>query len=407
LISGNIGLWDQALALEWVIDNIAYFGGDPEKITIMGENAGAFSVGLHLLSPITRNLFKNAIMISGSALNHLVGENPEIAKNKWLKGAKSIGCGDGTKWTSEVISCLRRADANNLVKLSQLSMVGKVNENEVTPQVVFGDSFLPEEPLKMISSGDHKKNVNLFIGTTEDEGGLMLPMVDLIKYSLTSPKGITKEEAFDELKKFSEQLVSKTPINGEEVSKTYISPLPSDDQNLIRRTIGIALGDFYITCPTIEFAKLLFKSDSNRIQVYQYYWTRKVSDGLVPCAEWMGACHGSDTSMLFGMPFVKNDLYNDDDRNYSLKIIQTFSHFAYHGYNLITFHYSYKYLILTLHFSLPEPQLNKKWPKYHIKDHKVIAPFYEFSGKNDNKKRIYELDLKSNECENLWKKYIS
>jgi carboxylesterase type B len=330
LITGNIGLWDQTLALEWVIDNIAYFGGDPKQITIIGQNAGAFSVGVHLLSPISRNFFKNAIMISGSALNHLVGENPELAQKKWLKGAKSIGCGNGEKWTTEVIACLRRADADKLIKLSQSSIVGK-KEEEITPQVIYGDTFLPEEPIKMLSNGDHRKNINIFIGTTDDEGGLMLPMIDLIKYSLTSPKGMTKEEAYEELKRFSAKLVSKKPIKGEEISKHYISALPSDDHNLMRRTIGIALGDFYITCPTIQFAKSMFKSDVNKIKVYQYFWTRKINDNMIPCAEWMGACHGSDTSMLFGMPFVKRDLYNDEDRNVSLKIIKTFSHFAYKG----------------------------------------------------------------------------
>jgi hypothetical protein len=55
----------------------------------------------------------------------------------------------------------------------------------------------------MLSNGDHRKNINIFIDPTDDEGGFMLPMIDLIKYSLTSPKDITKEEAYEELKRFS------------------------------------------------------------------------------------------------------------------------------------------------------------------------------------------------------------
>ena len=62
---GNVGLWDQSLALKWVIKNIEAFRGDPDNICIFGESAGSISTSIHILSPITRNLFKNAIMESG------------------------------------------------------------------------------------------------------------------------------------------------------------------------------------------------------------------------------------------------------------------------------------------------------------------------------------------------------
>jgi carboxylesterase type B len=63
-LKGNFGLMDQRLALQWVHDNIAEFGGDPDKITLFGESAGAMSVGLHLISPESQPLFNAAIIES-------------------------------------------------------------------------------------------------------------------------------------------------------------------------------------------------------------------------------------------------------------------------------------------------------------------------------------------------------
>ena len=62
--SGNVGLYDQVLALEWTKKNIINFGGDPEKITLVGESAGAHGVAVHLTSPLTSELFNRAILQS-------------------------------------------------------------------------------------------------------------------------------------------------------------------------------------------------------------------------------------------------------------------------------------------------------------------------------------------------------
>jgi acetylcholinesterase len=76
---GNMGLWDQHLALKWTKQNIAMFGGDNDCITIFGESAGGASVTMHVLSPQSQTLFNRAITQSGSATSPWALEPPVVS----------------------------------------------------------------------------------------------------------------------------------------------------------------------------------------------------------------------------------------------------------------------------------------------------------------------------------------
>lgn len=77
LFAGNVGMWDQALAIRWLKDNARAFGGDPDLITLFGESAGGSAVNLHLLSPVTKGLARRGILQSGTLnapWSHMSGE---------------------------------------------------------------------------------------------------------------------------------------------------------------------------------------------------------------------------------------------------------------------------------------------------------------------------------------------
>lgn len=113
-VKGNMVLWDQIMALQWIQDNIRSFGGDPDQITLAGNSAGGWSVTAHILSPLSRNLFKYAVVMSGSVQRQIM--TAEKAKKFWLDNIRHTDCANDQDENidSKMIECLMKMSPEKL-----------------------------------------------------------------------------------------------------------------------------------------------------------------------------------------------------------------------------------------------------------------------------------------------------
>jgi acetylcholinesterase len=167
-IPGNAALKDQSLALRWVQKNIRHFGGDPDRVTLSGQSAGAHSVTAHLISPMSRGLFHRVIALSGALAwqKDLQRDNLDAAR----KQAGLVNC--TTESVAAMLACLHQTPFQAIVNTnSRIAEIAECPMLAWMPVVEpdFGqERFIEEEPVKLFREGRFHR-VPVLTGVTEDE----------------------------------------------------------------------------------------------------------------------------------------------------------------------------------------------------------------------------------------------
>jgi para-nitrobenzyl esterase len=156
--SGNYGYLDQNAALKWVNRNIAKFGGDPAKVIISGQSAGAGSVVQQIFSPLSKGLFRGAVMLSGC---NWTGENTPLAK------AEETGLEIQKLLKASSLDEMRQVPADRILAMQSESQVGVSNPGVRTGPVIDG-YFMPKTKAAILEA--HEVNdVPIIASYTHDE----------------------------------------------------------------------------------------------------------------------------------------------------------------------------------------------------------------------------------------------
>lgn len=286
-----LGILDQQMALRWVKQNIAAFGGNPDNVTIFGESAGGGSVSCHLVAKGSEGLFQHAIAMSG-ALNLTFSQQDYDRYDQ----AEALLRLSGSKNMDDLMA-LSEEDLLRLIEMEtgRLGLEGESSLGSLNNHPMRDDhrSIIPTDPFKALADGA-AKDVDIIIGTTADESKYWTYLFTYMGENgvqLFCDRMLTAKE--DEAR----QILGK---DGGVVDK-FIETVVCDQDEISAQYPKIwerteLLTEMSFLLPSLIMAQN-HEAAGGKGRTYMYYFAK----GFAPESglEWTGACHACELTYAF------------------------------------------------------------------------------------------------------------
>ncbi|XP_017885728.1 carboxylesterase 1C-like [Ceratina calcarata] len=297
---GNYGMFDQLAALDWIQKKIQQFGGSSSNVIIYGHSSGAISVGLHLVSPLSKGKFSKAIAMSGDAISSVGSPQTELPVVDII--ADKFGC--YRRPTSALMECLRRVNVDILVReSSSIETWGPIVDYETNNST---EPFLPVHPRDSVNGGN-LNSVPLLVGHTNNE--------QLLAYKETLSKGDEEGKlSYDKFQMLiTDEFVSlvqspednstcvlKPELVSEAVLFFYKPHPPSKDQAMLRdRYLDLQTEKNFAAGLTLLAGKV---SKEKPAFVYRFDYRPKTQAALKDVPDWGGVPHMFELPFVWGLP---------------------------------------------------------------------------------------------------------
>lgn len=304
--SGNQGFRDQIAALEWVKENIAKFGGNPDNITIFGESAGSWSVNVLQASPLSRGLFHKVIGQSGARLIPLTHINQ---KAPYSDSAENLGV-----ILSKVMSDSREPSLQELRKLSPKQIIQNIEKDplystQFDSLTIIDGEVIPED-ISIIFKKGNQADVPVLIGSTADEAITFDPKMLNPGLSMMSYMDLTNSSIYDILPEIDEEIFQYYPVENEEQAK--------------ESWIGFTT-DAMFTAQMQKWGYLMSTVDSPAF-LYLWNWHPTVNGSKA-----LKAFHAAEVPYVFGTMDFFDIEDSKEDREFSNLMIEIWTNFAKTG----------------------------------------------------------------------------